>query len=182
VTGVPEAGADVEAELRAALGSLAGVFDEEEPVDELAHAQQCATLALAAGAGPELVAAALFHDVGRAVVVGAAHPGLAHELAGARWLASRTAAKVAWLVGAHVPAKVYLVEHDPDYAGALTPASMASLARQRGHHPPLAELAAHAWWAEALQLRRWDDAGKVPGAPVADLGSIFDTVRPVLAS
>ena len=54
------------AELRNVLATMSGFFDEEEPVDELQHALQCATHALSAGAAPELVAAALLHDVGRA--------------------------------------------------------------------------------------------------------------------
>ena len=173
-----------EDELRQAVAALAGVVDGDEPVDELAHALQCATRALSAGASPELVAAALLHDIARVPQIHSAFPGLPHETAGARWLASRTSEKVAWLVGAHVPAKVYLVETDPAYFRTLSPESVLSLRHQRdegGHHPPMPELAAHPWWPEARDLRRWDDAAKVPGAPTATLDEIFDQVRPAFA-
>jgi predicted HD phosphohydrolase len=46
------------------LATSAGVFDDDELVDNLTHALQCAALALADGADDELVVAALFHDVG----------------------------------------------------------------------------------------------------------------------
>ena len=180
-----EGGRSDEDELRQAVASLAGVVDGDEPVDELAHALQCATNALSAGASPELVAAALLHDIGRTLQARAAFPGLPHEIAGFRWVAPRTSVKVAWLVGAHVPAKVYLVEHDPGYFSTLSEESVHSLRHQRNersHHPPLEELAAHPWWPEALDLRRWDDAAKVPGAEVASLDEIFDRLRPEFAA
>jgi predicted HD phosphohydrolase len=174
-----------EDELRRAVASLGDVVDGDEPVDELAHALQCATHAMAAGSAPELVAAAFLHDIGRAPEVHAALPGLPHETVGARWLAPRTSGKVAWLVEAHVPAKVYLVDNDPAYLATLSLESVHSLRRQRddqGHHPPMAELVAHPWWPEALQVRRWDDASKVPGAAVVTIDEILDQLRPAFAS
>lgn len=162
------------AELRNVLATMSGFFDEEEPVDELQHALQCATHAMSAGAAPELVAAALLHDVGRAPPVSKLFSPVPHEQAGARWLATRASGKVAWLVEAHVPAKVFLVRFDPEYAGELSAASVTSLGHQHVDQEELAHWASHPWWPEALQLRRWDDASKEAGAATA---SVEDVLR-----
>jgi predicted HD phosphohydrolase len=172
-----------EDEVRLVLASMEGFFDGDEPVDELAHALQSATHALSAGAGPDLLAAAFLHDVGRSPAVAPLFPGMPHERAGAGWLAPRTSEKVAWLVEAHVPAKVFLVESDPDYLATLSQESVISLRAQKsatdhadaGHG--LDQWAANPWWSEALQLRRWDDAAKVPGAKTAGLEEIFEALR-----
>ncbi len=160
-------------ELRGVLSSMKGFFDGEEGVDELDHALQCATHALHGGAAPELVAAALVHDVGRAPAVSGSYPSIPHERAGALWLEGRTSNKVAWLVEAHVPAKVFLVSSDPAYLEALSPASVSSLGYQRVDEPDLSPWASHRWWPEALQLRRWDDAAKVPGAVTAGVDEVL---------
>jgi gamma-butyrobetaine dioxygenase len=79
--------------------------------------------------------------------------------------------RVGWLVGAHVAAKRYLVATDPTYAALLSPASVASLGVQGGPMTP-EEVAAFNGVPDApaaAALRRWDDAAKVPGAPVPDL-------------
>jgi predicted HD phosphohydrolase len=163
------------AELRDVLSTMQGFFDGEEDVDELDHALQCATHAIRSGAGRELTAAAFLHDVGRAPAVEPGYPSTPHEQAGALWLQPRASDKVAWLVEAHVPAKVFLVGSDPAYVDALSPASVSSLAYQsRGvDEAELAPWAAHPWWPEALQLRRWDDAAKVPGAATATVDEVF---------
>jgi predicted HD phosphohydrolase len=160
-------------ELREVLSSMKGLFDGEEGVDELDHALQCATNALAGGAGLELVAAALLHDVGRAPAVEASYPATSHQRAGALWLGPRGSKKVAWLVEAHVPAKVFLVGSDPTYFEALSPVSVASLGRQRVDDGELAPWVSHQWWPEALQLRLWDDAAKVPGAVTATVEQVL---------
>jgi len=166
-----------ETELRLVLESMAGVVDGAEAVDELSHALQCATHALAAAAPPSLVAAALFHDVGRAPGVQRAYPGLPHEEAGARWVAQRFGERVPWLVRAHVPAKIYLVETDEAYFHKLSSESTSSLGRQRGKLGDLGQLVTHPWWPDALQLRRWDDAAKVVGAPTAGLDEVLNYLR-----
>ena len=164
-------------ELESALISLDGIFDGLEPVDELSHALQCAQLARAENAPPELVAAALFHDVARSPMVASAFPGVAHESAGARWLEPRLGREVAWLVGAHVAAKLYLLEHDPGYAAILSDESRKSAVGQRA--PELAELTGESSWPSALRLRRWDDQAKRPGAELADPAELLAIVRPL---
>lgn len=157
-------------DLLGVLAELDGVHDGVEAVDELAHALQSAELARLAGADPALVAAALLHDVGRAPSVAAATDGLEHDVAGAVWLEDRLGRpghRTAWLVGAHVAAKVYLVASDPGYRAGLSDESVRSLAGQQGSID--GDVLSHPWWPDALRLRRWDDLAKDPDArpPVA---------------
>jgi predicted HD phosphohydrolase len=155
---------------------MQGFFDGEEAVDEFDHALQCASHALRGGAGPELIAAAFLHDVGRAPAVSGSYTATPHERAGALWLGPRASKKVAWLVEAHVPAKVFLVSSDPGYLGTLSPASVSSLGFQSTDEADLTPWASHRWWPEALQLRRWDDAAKVPGANTATVDEVLSAL------
>lgn len=165
-------------ELREILDEMAGLPYGGEAVDQRTHALQCAGHALAAGEDPEQVVAAVLHDVGRVPRVVAAHPGMPHEEAGAAWCAARTTERIAWLVGAHVPAKRYLVATDPYYAATLSPASVASLRAQGGpfDEAEAAEFARHRWAAAAVALRRWDEAAKVPGLPGAGVWAVCDAL------
>jgi predicted HD phosphohydrolase len=157
-------------EFQIVLASLAGVFDGEEPVDELSHAVQCALLAQRAGADGGLVVAALFHDVARSPLVNGLAPGLPHEIAGATWLLPRLGERVAWLVAAHTAAKVYLMETEPGYGALLTPESRKSAELQRVR--PREDLEANDWWSDALRLRRWDDSAKDPAFIVSDIAEL----------
>ena len=85
----------------------------------------------------------------------------------------RASAKIAWLVEAHVPAKVFLVRSDPAYSEALSVASVSSLGPQQAGQTHLERWASHPWWPEALQLRRWDDASKVAGAATASIEDVL---------
>jgi len=167
------------AELRDVLSTMKEFFDGEEGVDELGHALQCATHALRGGAGPELVAAAFLHDVGRAPAVAPSYPSTPHQRAGALWLGPRASKKVAWLVEAHVPAKVFLVGSEPAYFRSLSPASVTSLGYQRVDELELGPWVSHPWWPEALQLRRWDDAAKVPGAVTATVDEVLKELKAI---
>ena len=161
-----------ETEVADHLLSLVDALEAEpyggEQLSQRAHALQAAALALQAGATDALVAAALLHDLGYSSVVRDAAPYRAHERAAAHYLRPLLGDGVADLVGHHVEAKRYLVAVDVDYASSLSEASSASLRRQGG---PLdarrrAVLERLDWWPEALQLRRFDDAAKVPGLVV----------------
>ena len=168
-------------ELREILDDMAGLPYGGEVVDQRTHALQCAGHAIDAGSEPELVTAALLHDVGRVPRVRRAHPG-PHEEAGAAWCAAHTTERIAWLVGAHVPAKRYLVATDPAYAATLSPASVASLRVQGGAYDDAeaAEFARHPWAADALALRAWDEAAKEPDLPGADVETVCDALRRAL--
>jgi metallophosphoesterase (TIGR03767 family) len=154
-------------ELIALIDSMEELPYGGEPVSQRAHALQCATLAIGAGADDELVAAALLHDIGYTPWVQAAAPRRSHERAAAAFLLPRLGERVGWLVGHHVAAKRYLVAVQEGYTEALSDASRRSLRAQDGP-ASAAEIAtwrAHEWWPQAVLVRNWDDRAKVPGAP-----------------
>jgi predicted HD phosphohydrolase len=133
-----------------------------ENVSQLDHALQCAQLAREHGCSDALVAAALLHDIGAAV------------------LQSEFSAEVTEPIRLHVEAKRYLCAIDARYAAGLSAASILSLGvqggamsaaeRQRFEEEP--------FFAEAVQLRRFDDWGKREGCPVA----LLESYRPMLES
>jgi predicted HD phosphohydrolase len=149
------------------LAALDGVVDGTEAVDERAHALQSGALALANGEDDALITAALLHDIARAPHVAARYPELSHERAGAAFLFPAFGARVAWLVGAHVVAKLYLLETDPAYIEHLSPESRASALVQGRSTASTRAYANHPWWEDALRLRRYDDGAKDP-----DLGDL----------
>jgi len=161
-------------ELHDLIDGLAEVPYGGEAVDERAHALQAAWHALCDGADDDLVLAALLHDAGRAV-----DPDLDHERSGEELGRRLLGERVGWLIGSHAQAKRYLVAVEPDYADALSPASVASLRVQGGAMTPAeaGRFAAHPWSADAVRLRRWDDLAKVPGGPEADLGDLVERYR-----
>ena len=151
-----------------------------ENVSQLDHALQCAHLAREDGAEEPLIAAALLHDYGhlfegRGDV--AEHEGrdARHELHGARALRRWFGHGVVGPIALHVLAKRYLCAAEPGYAEALSPASVLSLKLQGG---PLTEPQRRRFdrsrsAADAIRLRRWDDAGKIPGYVVPNLESYW---------
>ena len=154
-----------------------------EAVTQAEHALQTAALAEAAAADPELVAAALLHDVGHllhGLGEDAADRGLddRHEEGGAAWLARHFGPAVADPVRLHVDAKRYLCAVEPGYLAALSPASRRSLELQGGPFTPdeAGRFLLEPYWGDAVALRRWDDAAKVPGLAVPGLGYY----RPIL--
>jgi len=143
-----------------------------EAVTVAEHGLQAAHFAKAAGAGDELIAAALLHDVGH--LIGSAPADIAdwtddarHELVGSRWLNRYFGPGVSEPVRLHVSAKRYLCATAPDYLKALSPASVVTLSLQGG---PMASAELRAFEAEAcfldaVRLRRWDDEAKIPCLP-----------------
>ena len=156
---------------------LAGLFAERgalcygEGVSQRAHALQAATLAEQSGSGSALVTAALLHDIGHLLDKrgeDAAQRGIdtRHEAIGAGWLARHFGEAVCAPIRLHVAAKRYLCAVEPDYYERLSPGSKLSIALQGG---PMSEteasaFAAQPYAAEAVQLRRWDEAAKRPDA------------------
>jgi phosphonate degradation associated HDIG domain protein len=163
-----------------------GASRYDEAVFQLAHALQTAALARAAGAGDEVVAAALLHDVGHLLdlVDGVGQRDRTvdqrHEARGSAWLAELFAPAVTAPIALHVRAKRYLVTVDPAYADVLSSGSTASLERQGGSldAAAVASFEANPGWEDAVALRRWDDQAKVDGLAVPGLASY----RPLLDS
>lgn len=76
---------DVRTRLRNDLMATVDLPYGSEAVDQLTHALQAGTLAVRSGARPELVAAALLHDIGRSPSVADELPGVPHERIGATY-------------------------------------------------------------------------------------------------
>jgi gamma-butyrobetaine dioxygenase len=177
-----------------AIRAIAGLFASEgaaaylgEPVTQAAHLLQSGMLAERDGAAEALVAAALLHDVGHFAGALAGHEptggtDLRHGEAGAAWLARWFGPEVTEPVRLHVAAKRYLCAVEPDYAAALSPASVSSLGVQGGpmHGAEIAEFEATPYAAAAVQVRRWDDAAKDPAAAAPPF-SHFESVLRALA-
>ncbi|GAA1461458.1 HD family phosphohydrolase [Williamsia maris] len=169
---------DVIDETAQVLASLRGVWDEVE-VDELDHALQAGRHAVLDGADDELILASVLHDVGHSPLV-AVDPSVHHEDAAQEWLDRRFGERVGWLAGSHVRAKQYLAATDPDYVAALSPTSIRSLAYQGGALVRSSR-AGHPWWSDALRLRRYDDAAKVPGAQALSVDEVLEFARRVVS-
>jgi len=147
-----------------------------EPVSQLEHALQCASLAAQADSPQELVLAALLHDVVHLLhdlPETAADEGIdtRHEVAGYEWILARFGPAAAEPVRDHVAAKRYLCRVEPEYFASLSPASVQSLELQGG---PFTEVEAREfetlpYYREAVTLRRWDDQAKVSGLAVPGL-------------
>ena len=108
-----------------------------EPVSMTEHGLQAAHFAQAEGAPPELVVAALLHDIGHLLEpvpddIADWKVDARHEQVGSRWLAERMRPGVAAAVRLHVPAKRYLCATDRGYGAKLSAASVVTtLSRPR---------------------------------------------------
>lgn len=156
-----------------------------EDVTQYAHAVQCAQLARAQQATPALVVAALMHDIGH-MLPGApsAIQGVdaAHEVLGADFLATYFGPDVTEPIRLHVQAKRYLCAVEPGYFAGLSTASRLSLRLQGGPFDmdQAEQFEQQPYVADALQLRRWDDAAKRRDWPVPPLESYRPLVRQML--
>ncbi len=175
------------AEVAAALIELLEVKGRsryDESVTQLEHALQTATNATTAGATDCLVIAALLHDVGHLLMDehGENRDFLAadraHEDVGARFLANWFDADVTEPIALHVPAKRYLCAIDQEYHLGLSAASVRSLEVQGGRFDPAEadEFARVPGAMESVDLRRWDDSGKVAGAPTMSVDEFQDVI------
>lgn len=152
-------------QLLEALGSVPS--ENIAGLTELDHGLQCAyRLACRRPLDIELQVAGLVHDVGHQFGPDERHGDIGGDL-----VRPILGERVAALVAAHVPAKRYLVATDARHAELLSSVSTATLAVQGG---PLAETEVLAFRAlpcfdDAIELRRADDGGKVPGRRVPGL-------------
>ena len=141
-----------------------------EPVTMSEHMLQGATFAEREGAPDELVAAALLHDIGHYTSEFGpyspedTHDNL-HDEAGAKVLEAFFPPVVTECVRLHVAAKRYLCATDASYYGKLSEASKHTLSLQGGpmNEQEVAEFRQNPFHAQAVRVRLWDEAGKVPG-------------------
>ncbi|MGK2948110.1 MAG: phosphohydrolase [Acidimicrobiales bacterium] len=166
-----------------ALFERHGADRYDEALSQLAHAEQTAALAVAAGASDALVVASLLHDVGHLLELAAdgardRSADLRHEARGSAWLASLFPPAVTASIALHVRAKRYRCAVDPSYLQVLSAGSVASLERQGGPMDPgeVTAFEANPGWEDAVALRGWDDAAKVLDLQVAP----FASYRPLL--
>jgi phosphonate degradation associated HDIG domain protein len=171
--------------------TIAGLFAERgasqyggEGVSQEEHALQSALMAEEEGASPELIAAALLHDVGHLLhdlPDDAPDNGVddVHEKLAADWLAGKFKPEVIAAVGLHVTAKRYLCGSDPEYYATLSEPSKVSLALQGGpmSAAECAEFQRHKYFASAIRLRKWDDAAKIPNLPTPSVEHYLKYVR-----
>lgn len=164
-----------------------------ERVSMAEHMLQTAQVAQRSGAPDHLVVAALLHDIGHLVHddtpadtavdavdrVAAEQVDRVHEEVGARWLARGFGPEVTEPVRLHVAAKRYLCAVEPQYFASLSPASVHTLQLQGGRMSTAeaAEFATQPHAAAAVQLRRWDDAGKRPGDVTPGLDHFLPLLR-----
>lgn len=160
-----------------------------EAVSQLEHALQAAFFAERAGASAELITAALLHDCGHLLhdlPDDTPERGIDdfHEQLAARWLIARFPAAVVEPVRLHVAAKRYLCAVDESYQSQLSPPSVLSLQLQGGpmSADEVSEFERGPHFAAAVDLRRWDDAAKVPKLITPALEHFADYLRQVIDS
>jgi phosphonate degradation associated HDIG domain protein len=141
-----------------------------EAVTQVEHALQAAHFAAETFAPDELVLAALLHDVGHLLQLvpddlADWHTDAHHEVEGGAWLAQRFGREISDPVRLHVPAKRYLCATDPAYVAKLSEASIVTLKLQGGpmSAAEIAKFEAEPFHAQAVQVRRCDDRGKIAG-------------------
>jgi gamma-butyrobetaine dioxygenase len=158
-----------------------------EAVSQAEHALQAAELAEREGAPDRLVVAALLHDLGH--LLDGQDEDLAqrgvdgrHEAAGCAWLAGHCSQEVTEPIRLHVDAKRYLCAIDPSYLDGLSPASRLSLLLQGGPMTTAecAQFESNPSHGDAVRLRHWDDAAKVPGLEVPGLDHYRDRLLRVV--
>jgi phosphonate degradation associated HDIG domain protein len=175
--------ADIE-RLFAALGHR---MYSGEPVTQLEHALQTAALAQEAGASAELITACLLHDLGHLLNDQGETPTLRgiddrHQYVAIPRLRRLFSEAVLAPIRLHVDAKRYLcargdgVLDGPAYCAALSADSKRSLALQGGVFDDAQAQAfiEQPYAADAVRLRRWDDAAKVAGRRTPSLSHFLD--------
>ena len=170
------------------------VFDEHghlgyagEPVTQLAHALQAATLAEADGADDALVTATLLHDLGHMLNLQGETPtarGIddTHQYFAIPFLRGTFGAAVLEPIRLHVDAKRALCALEPGYFDALSDDSRRSLKLQGGIYSPAEADAfvAKAYAKDAMRLRRWDDEAKVAGTVTPPLAHFLEIASRVV--
>ncbi len=158
-----------------------------ESVTMSEHMLQSAWIAEQAGEDPNVIVAALLHDVGHYTSdfgedfldVGVDN---LHEIAGERVLKANFPPEITETTRWHVDAKRYLCAVEPAYFSSLSPASVQSLGLQGGPMNPneIEEFEKNRWLDTILRVRRYDDGAKVPGRKTPDLEHYLSMVKTVL--
>jgi phosphonate degradation associated HDIG domain protein len=158
-----------------------------EPITQLEHGLQCATLALEHAASPELITACLLHDLGHLIHDLGENPTEQaiddrHEREGAKCLEQIFSPAVTEPIRLHVEAKRYLCGVDPNYRASLSENSESSLILQGGAFSieEAAMFIAQPYAKDAVKLRIWDDRAKIVGLETPDLNSFVAIAKSCL--
>jgi len=160
-----------------------------ENVSMAEHMLQGATLAERDGASNELIAAALLHDIGHfSGEFGTYSPDDTHDrhhdATGGDILKPFFPAQVSECVRLHVAAKRYLCAKDERYFGKLSSASVHTLSLQGGPMSDQEVLAFEllAYHKDAVQVRKWDDEGKVASMKTKSFSNYADLLQGLVNS
>jgi phosphonate degradation associated HDIG domain protein len=160
---------------------------EGEGVSQLEHALQSAHRAEQDGAAPELICAALLHDIGHLINDRGETPTLRgeddlHQYMALPFLRPAFPEAVLGAIRLHVDAKRYLCAIRPGYREALSEDSKRSLELQGGVFAPAQaeRFIRQPFAADAVKVRLWDDAAKVPGVPTPSLAHFEAILRMVV--
>ncbi|MBT3557144.1 MAG: HD domain-containing protein [Rhodospirillales bacterium] len=160
-----------------------------EDVTMSEHMLQAAQCAEQAGASEDMVAAALLHDIGHYTgefPVDTLEKGMNnyHDETGAAILQKFFPALVVDCVRYHVAAKRYLCATRDDYFGRLSDASVHSLNLQGGpmDDDEVAEFEKNSNLDSIVNIRLWDDEGKVAGIETPSFADYTPLLRRVIQS
>jgi phosphonate degradation associated HDIG domain protein len=164
-----------------------GIEYAGEGVTQLEHALQSAHAAERENATSELVTAALLHDLGHMLNRQGETPSARgiddqHQYYALPFIRPLFGDAVCEPIRLHVDAKRALCALEPDYYEALSEDSKRSLTLQGGIHTQaevdafLAKPFAH----DALRVRRWDDAAKLPGIATPPLAHYLEIASRVV--
>jgi phosphonate degradation associated HDIG domain protein len=170
------------------LGDLDRLFREHghiayegEGVSQLEHALQAAQRAESEEAPIELVVAALLHDLGHLLNLQGETPTARgvddqHQYFAIPFLRPLFRPTVVEAIRLHVDAKRALCALEPEYYEALSEDSKRSLTLQGGifAKEDLKAFLARPHAEDAMRVRRWDDAAKVPGAVTPAIGHYLE--------
>ena len=155
-----------------------------EEVSMAQHMLQAAQEAEISHADPDLIVAALLHDIGHfsneipdTVLMKGTNNY--HEEVGANFLADYFPPSVTEPIRQHVGAKRYLCATDPQYLSRLSEASVYTLKVQGGPMSPdeVAEFEKFPYLDNCIKLRIWDDAGKDPDKSHPDFSHYRELVQ-----
>lgn len=163
-----------------------------EDVTQQEHMIQCAMLAERSGYPDEVILGALFHDIGHLLGLANQLEAMAkgigtkrHDVIGAQYLANLGFPEtLCELVKHHVNAKRYLVHKREGYHDQLSDASKQTLIHQGG--PMGAEEAAEFEklknFKAIIELREWDDHGKIEGKESESIDKYVEMCRKYLVN
>jgi phosphonate degradation associated HDIG domain protein len=160
-----------------------------EGVTQQEHALQTAQRAEREQASDELITAALLHDLGHLLNLQGATPTARgiddqHQYFAIPFIRPLFPPAVVEAIRLHVDAKRALCALEPEYYEALSEDSKRSLTLQGGifSRAETDAFLAKPFAENALRVRRWDDAAKVPGETTPALAHYLEVAARVGAS